>query len=87
MLNTALKAWSNSVLCIMSRSHMEALSGYLTGHHITKVYLCHGLGGLFWWGVVQEGSQPVADGMAFQMDFSLTNMLTGFFRLPRILVS
>lgn len=86
MLGTALKAWSNSVLCIISRSHVEALSGCLTGHQITKVYLCHGLGGLFWWGVVQE-SQTVADGMAFQMDFSLANMLTGFFRLPRIPVS
>lgn len=47
ILSTALIAWSNSVLFIISRSHMEALSGCLTGHQITKIYLCHGWGELY----------------------------------------
>lgn len=39
---------------------MEALSGCLTGHQITRVYLCSGLGRV-WWDVVQ-GAQLAADG-------------------------
>lgn len=52
---------------------MEALSGCLTGHQITKIYVM--VWGDCWWGIVWR-SYLVTDGVTLQMDFSPTNTLT-----------